>query len=292
MKIASYSHIGQRENNEDYVKSSSSVCLVCDGMGGYLKGEVASRLIAEGIHKYFNLLKLSEVTEDDIREIIITVQNDLNNRLTEYPNEENMGTTLASVFFTKKKIVIAHIGDSRVYYIKPEKGVFWRTSDHSVVQELINSGIINEDEARTHKKKNIITKAIQANNDGITQTADFSIITDCCAGDLIFLCTDGVNETFNDRDIVGLLSDKTKSIDEKIKHIQDRCLGSSSDNNSAIIIELEKRDSFSHKADSQVNWISISQLLSVSGESEFVIAEEIESASRKFSFFHKFFKRK
>lgn len=244
MKISTYSAIGRRINNEDYLAYKNGIFILCDGVGGSEKGEVASRFVTESL-----LQDLDENLENSLNEIniqlyIAKTQYALNLRLNEKPDESGMGTTLALLILKPGSGYIAHIGDSRVYFMRPLKQEYWHTKDHSLVQQLVDAGIITEAKTRTHPKKNIITRAIQANFENKVVNADIVKLNEIEAGDLFFLCSDGVMEAFDDEALSKILFRNDLSIEGKLNIIKESCADKSSDNNTAILIEIEAGDMF------------------------------------------------
>ena len=108
-----------------------------------------------------------------------------------------MGTTLTFLAFCTDGVLVAHIGDSRVYQFRRGQGVVFRTRDHSLVEDLIAAGELTPDEARTHPRRNIITRAVQPHQESPVR-ATFRVLTDVRRGDLFLLCSDGVTEQLED----------------------------------------------------------------------------------------------
>lgn len=233
--------IGQRANNEDYIypapelaTTANRLFLVCDGMGGHERGEVASELVARTIADYW--IVNSELPDTDrkvqaaIREAIRKLEEQNNGGNT------NMGTTLTLASIGEEQVMIAHVGDSRVYQIRPGGGIIYHTRDHSVVQRWVDAGVLTPEEARTHPKKNMITRAVQA---GVAEgsVADVVILTDIEDGDYLFLCTDGVTGAIDDPTLVEMLEQEGSDA-LKMEAIQTRCRNDARDNYSAYLIPL------------------------------------------------------
>ena len=254
MKIVSYSDIGHRENNEDSIAVGEFVFVLCDGVGGAAKGEVASQFVAKAIINKTNGISQSSVTESLVQNLINEVQNELNSYAATHPKCQRMGTTLAAVFVSENNFIVAHIGDSRIYFIDPQNKKYWRSRDHSVVSELINSGLLDEKEVKDHYLKNQITRAIQAIPDVGVVNADITSINKAVAGDLFFLCSDGVNEVLDDSELVSILSNTQMSIQSRLDVIQKKCQYLSSDNNSAILIEVEPEDEACSAGECNLVW--------------------------------------
>ncbi len=242
MKINKYSDIGKRANQEDAFGCEQNVFVVCDGVGGHTKGEVASNFVVSAILKSIkNIEDSNSLNEISIQEIVKQAQIFLGGLLINSPESEGMGTTFCGVYKTDKAMYIAHIGDSRVYYIKPKEQLFWHTWDHSIVGYLVETGEITREEGRFHPQNNRISRAIIATKNQKIAKADISKITNVEKGDLFFICSDGVNESWSDLDLVKLLV-SDKSIHEKLKIIQKNCVLESKDNNTAILLEIEEKD--------------------------------------------------
>lgn len=257
MKLSSYTEIGKRELNEDFISHRSGIYVLCDGVGGEEKGEVASRFVAEKLTDCFGENDGDLIVKALIQNALKRIQLELNARIASNPEELGMGTTLTAALFSKGKAFLIHIGDSRIYYIRPSEDIFWRTTDHSVTAELVMSGMISEEEARNHPMRNRITRAIQSNIYGKTSKADINCVPNIKVGDLIFLCSDGVLETFSESDLLEILVNQQNTIDEKIIEIKRSCMGISNDNNSALLIEVEPEDEILTNQGDEIDWQKI-----------------------------------
>jgi PPM family protein phosphatase len=231
--------IGQRTNNEDRIypqkglqTSDDKLFIVCDGMGGHEKGEVASEIVTQTLGSELKNHK-EYVDEWQIAIAFDKAQNKIQEYIKNNPEAQGMGTTLTMLYINKKDIIVAHCGDSRIYQVRNGKIIF-KTQDHSLVNELLRSGIINEQEAETHPKKNVITRAIQGSATPVK--ADVSVIKDIQASDYFFLCSDGILESINDQKLENLLLNKNTS--EVIQELNRLCLQNSKDNYSCYLIKI------------------------------------------------------
>ena len=241
MNHTSYTHIGKKKVNEDYVTFSKNSFIVCDGVGGEVRGEIASKEIASFILKELEKTANS-VSKDIIYEAIINAQKNLNNYIKEKENLAGMATTLAAVFISDNGFYSSHIGDSRVYIVRPSNNTFWHTWDHSLVGNLVKNGEISREAGRKHPMNNQIFKAIKANfKDKVTEP-EINYITDIRKDDIIFICSDGISEAFSDVTLLELLANTNKNIHQKIDLIAQKCAEDSIDNNTAILCEVEKND--------------------------------------------------
>ena len=230
-----YSHMGKRENNEDCIISdlSKGVFVVCDGVGGRNKGEVASYLTCYTIIDFF---KKSVITVDTIQQAIDRVEGELLKYVRENPASEGLATTMVFMALRNNTAFVAHIGDSRVYQIRDGEIIF-QTKDHSLVNELLASGYITEDEARNHPKRNVITRAIQANQSGLSTEADVHFIDSIMEQDYFLMCTDGVTEVIDNKWIKQFFV-AGNSVDFLLDNIKKECFSGSNDNNSAVVIKI------------------------------------------------------
>lgn len=238
LDFAVLSERGKRPGNEDCIfphqaEPQMDLFIVCDGVGGANKGEVASRLVCEFLaHKYKdNKIEHKAGFDADI----FGCESKLQLHLSLNLDSEGMATTLALLKFQDNTAFIAHAGDSRVYHIR-EGQILYVTKDHSLVNELISTGYISEDEARTHPKKNVITKAITGDKNH-TQ-ADISTIPDIHTGDLFLLCSDGILEGI-DTDFIADNFQSTSHPSFIIDLISKQCSMKSSDNYSAIVVKIQ-----------------------------------------------------
>lgn len=234
--------IGQRVNNEDTIypapymaTASNRLFLVCDGMGGHENGEVASQTVAQSLSDYWQLYDHEPDGWDKLKKALSYTEQKLNEKVID-GQENRMGTTLTLVSINDSSILIAHIGDSRIYQIRPNKGIIFCTKDHSLVQTWVDAGILTPEEAKSHPKKNIITKAIQCGRIEISES-DVEFLPKIEDGDYLFMCTDGVIESIEDSVLVEILSLPVGN-DEKMNKIRDLCQLNSKDNYSAYLIPL------------------------------------------------------
>jgi len=292
MKTRSYSHIGTRAKNEDSFGVSKTVFIVCDGMGGHTSGEVASNFVVNELLKLVKNAK-QEFTKDSILNLLEKVQVQLNQKLELHPEYAKMGTTFTGLFLNKKNAFVAHIGDSRVYVVRPSEEKIWHTWDHSLVGGLMQSGEITRETGRLHPMSNRISKAITANEKGKTIQPTITEFNNLQKGDLVFLCSDGVHEAWQEHELVKLVCNTSLSVDEKISRIKTQCTKESRDNNTAILLEIEEKDAFDNGNNKEVNWIPsayfeedyatfLAQQKEETDEEELLIEPEVEETPKHF----------
>ena len=243
LSAGSIHELGQRVNQEDslYPKPSGTagvegLFILCDGMGGHEAGEVASQAVCEAMSGYVAAHPREDgyYDETDFQKALDAAYDALDAKDT--GSEKKMGTTLTFVRFHRGGCFVAHIGDSRIYHIRPsEKKVLFVTRDHSLVNDLMALGELTPEEARTSKQKNVITRAMQPHQDRRTP-ADWTNLTDLRPGDYIYMCSDGMLEQSTDREIVNILSMK-RTGDEKIAILKGAA-AENRDNHSAHLIRV------------------------------------------------------
>ena len=256
MKAVQYSHQGKRDNQEDaYGFENDKFFVVCDGVGGHEKGEVASNFVVDYVKSHFT--ELDVVNKISLQELIVSAQLEFNRELVETPEANGMGTTFAGVFGGDDAFYIVHLGDSRIYWVKPRSEQIWHTWDHSMVGNLMQMGEITREEGRFHPNGNRISKAIIANADGKTSKPDISKVTQVDAGDLFLICSDGVTEAWSEYELVEVLCDSQKTVEQKLASIQERCAEQSKDNNTAILLEVDTQLALNGADNEEISWLTL-----------------------------------
>ncbi len=240
----SFSQLGRRTNQEDCRLPDIDVpseeqffFVVCDGVGGCDDGEVASQSVCRGFEETLNDIDWSEpFTVGDFQQTLSAAYNYLD-RAAEKTGNRDMATTLTFVCFHGDGCLAAHIGDSRIYQIRPNAGIVYRSSDHSQVNSLVHSGIISPDDADSYPDHSVITRYMEPSNEHeprcmatVLQTSDIQ------ADDYFLLCTDGVLEMVDDEQLIRIVCGKS-SDEEKCRLLASLC-EKSQDNNTAYLIHV------------------------------------------------------
>jgi protein phosphatase len=243
---------GGRLNNEDAiyplpeaVTGNPKLFLVCDGVGGAEKGEVASAMTCDYFSTYFSSMLTEENPSPEfIRKAIQYTEAHLDTYVAEHPETCGMATTLTMLYIGTEGVTLAHVGDSRIYQFRNGE-ILYRTEDHSLVNSLVKLGNITPEEARCHPKKNVILRAIQGT--ARHTEADVMLIRDIQPGDYFFMCTDGVLENLTDEMIASIF--KQQAGPEVIKDIlMESCEGKTHDNFSFYIIPIQNtQDSIGYR---------------------------------------------
>ena len=244
----SFCQIGKRSNQEDCrlpdadtMSDSQFFFVVCDGVGGSDDGEIASRSVCEGFKEALDSTDWSEpFTVDDFQCALTEAYERLDDVANETDNKD-MATTLAFVCFHRNGCLAAHIGDSRIYQIRPEKGIVYRSSDHSQVNNLVHAGVISPDKAETSSQRSVISRYMEPSSEGMTRCmATVFQTSDIQADDYFFLCSDGVLECVDDETLCSIVCPQG-SDEEKCSQIAGLC-EQSKDNNTAYLIHIASVD--------------------------------------------------
>lgn len=241
--------LGKRDNQEDAIypldgTAADRLFILCDGMGGYEGGELASQTVCQSLGQWISehVIADSPFTDDLLREAIEYAYTQLD-KLDE-SGLSQMGTTLTLIYIHRHGITAAHIGDSRIYHIRPRVGVLYQSRDHSLVYDLYQSGEITYEEMFTHPKKNIITRAMSPGED-YRMRPDIIHITDIRPNDYFFLCSDGMLENLSNDELTAYLT-STFSDDEKRQQLIKATVDNH-DNHTAWMIHI--KDVITEKGD-------------------------------------------
>lgn len=235
---------GSRPNQEDSIFPALNTATVndrlfilCDGMGGHESGEVASGTVCETMSSFINNnLGPDQVLDDTLVEQAVDAAYAAVNA-KDTAGMKKMGTTLTFLCLHKGGCTVAHIGDSRIYHLRPSTNeILYRSRDHSLVYDLFEVGEMTFDEMKTAKNKNVITRVIMANQERQSK-ADIVHITNIKPGDYFYLCSDGMLEQMEDQELLDIFaSDRTD--EQKRKMLVGQTIDNS-DNHSAYIIRIE-----------------------------------------------------
>ncbi len=215
LEIASATDPGMvRSHNEDSIASdpANGLVVLADGMGGYNAGEVASGMattvitteiaqVLANVQPYDVDPENNKLATQIVRQQILKANTSIYQAAQSQPQYSGMGTTLLVCLFYDNKVMVGHLGDSRVYRMRD--GEFSQvTRDHSLLQEQIDSGLITAEQAKTAAHKNLVTKAL-----GIDPTVEPEIHEyEALVGDIYLLCSDGLCDMVSDEDIGMTLS--------------------------------------------------------------------------------------
>ena len=232
MKFAGKTETGLRRQNEDsYLlmhTDSLDAVAVSDGMGGHQAGEIASQLAVETLREM--LTGNHSDPESALSSAFIEANNAVHTRASMNDEMYGMGCTLVAAILEKDRFIAANIGDSRLYHFDGKK-LRQVTHDHSFVAELVRRGAITPEEAKTHPRRNLITRAVG------TEMRVFADIFTCDweKGDILLLCSDGLCGVLDDTEMAAFLRNCTDLEATCAALIQRALVAGSSDNITVVL---------------------------------------------------------
>ena len=237
--------LGKRSNQEDSTSpgpdkatAEDRLFVICDGMGGHERGEVASGTVCKGLTDYFreHINPDDVLADEQLKEALEHAYKQLD--AIDDGAYRKPGTTMALLYFHRGGCTAAHIGDSRIYHIRPSsQTILYLSRDHSLVFDLYQVGEISYKEMKTHPRRNQITRVMTPGEEN-RRRADIVHITDIKPDDYFFICSDGMLEAMEDDEIVNLLASNTDD-DNKHHQLLEMTAGNS-DNHSAIILHIKE----------------------------------------------------
>ena len=244
--------IGKRANQEDSIypafgnaTEDSRLFMVCDGMGGHEKGEVASKTVCQAMSQATEQLmeKGATVTKDMLKSILNDTYEALDK--ADVFMEGKMGTTMALLCLHRGGAICVHIGDSRIYHLRPKlKGnsqntnevVRYRSRDHSLVQHLYEMGELSYNDMATSPKRNIVLRAMQPYQEKRANPT-MVCIADIQPGDYFYLCSDGMLEQMDDEELTDIIGSDMTDL-QKALELMNRTVDNS-DNHSAYLVHVK-----------------------------------------------------
>lgn len=240
--VTGFSEQGKRAQNEDFIYPSAEsatvtdkLFIVCDGVGGAAAGDIASQQTALTVAKQLQ-------HQCDFTTAIHGAQRQLSDLVQQYPASQHLATTITVLQIQQSGIRIGHIGDSRIYQFRDGQIIF-QTQDHSLVNELLAEGIINNEQAAVHPQRNVITRAVQTVEEGLVDI-ETQLITDVKNNDFFLLCTDGILEGFTD-DALERLFKKDLSTVDLAANLREECQQFARDNYSAYVLKVKTTETTS-----------------------------------------------
>mgnify|MGYP000005884459 FL=1 len=240
---------GRKENQDSYsgIRIGETVVLtVCDGMGGMNGGQTASRIAVAEILQTFTETPEAEISANTVRLAVENANAAIYRRAMNEPPLRGMGTTATVVVLSPNAAYATHVGDSRIYLLHKGKKDF-RTFDHSKVFEMVEQGMMSEEQARQSSFSNIITRAL-----GIRPQVEMKVETlPYRKGDRLILCCDGIWNAKPETDMLKLFNEgKTAAEEVKLltEHINAYGLehGGDHDNLTAIVADIKQNSKMQH----------------------------------------------
>ena len=230
-----------RTHNEDSVMivknlSGEYLMVVADGMGGHKAGEIASSIVVNGLTDKFKNMESIGEKENAVNWIRENV-NELNDAIfkytDEFPESKGMGTTLVLSVITEEYILFGNVGDSSGFVVKNHE-LYKVTKDHTLVNLLVETGELTKEEAKNHPRKNVLMRALGANNP--IDVDIFDVEKNC---DAILLCSDGLTNMLNKNQIEKVLNSDLSVEERIVKLIKKSNLRGGTDNVSIAYLEKE-----------------------------------------------------
>jgi len=229
-----------RDNNEDkcFADPSGKFFLVADGMGGQSAGEKASELAIDLISERLGKIDFSIADSDAVITAIDEAVSHANMEIMALgeldPSYHNMGTTIVFVVAAGRELYCGGVGDSRVYHLR-KSGLEQLTTDHSLTQALLDAGTISEEEATTHRYKNVLYRYL-GTKEGSNGTSPRRLEPQ--AGDRLMVCSDGVTDGVTEAEIARIISDVDDPQEAAEQLVQAAEAGGSKDNITCIVLHV------------------------------------------------------
>ncbi|OQX97978.1 MAG: hypothetical protein B6I24_06870 [Bacteroidetes bacterium 4572_128] len=240
LEISCLHEKGKRESNEDAIfpkknkaNLKNKLFVVCDGVGGVDKGEVASRLICEKFAEYFNK-NINNIQKKNFEKAFNFVEEEIALHIKKNPETDGMASTAAILFIDEKGIFAMHCGDTRISHFRNNK-ILWQSEDHSWVWEMLKRGILTKEEAKNHRRKNIITRAMQGKKES---EPDIYFTKDIEKNDYFLITTDGIHDIIGNKELTKIVF-LDNNLKNKMKKIHKICDEKSNDNFSAYIFKIK-----------------------------------------------------
>jgi PPM family protein phosphatase len=236
----------KRRRNEDAYVCEPPLFAIADGMGGAQAGEVASRLAAAAL-KESGARTLGG--EQRISDLIQEANRRVYDRSSTDPNTSGMGTTITVALVENGNVAFGHVGDSRAYLIRDGR-MEQVTEDHSLVNELMKSGKLSREEAESHPQRSVITRALGTDPDVDVDT--FTIAAE--AGDVFLLCSDGLTDMVEEREIFELVERNRHDIDVALKSLVKAANRSGGEDNITVVaFEIAESQALTHDGETREN---------------------------------------
>ncbi len=234
---AASSHVGRvRANNQDSGYSGNQLFVVADGMGGHAGGDVASAIAVQRIYEADALVFGSpQSAESALHQALLDANARISETVTAHPELTGMGTTVSALVRVDDAVVIAHIGDSRVYLLRDGE-LSQVTNDHTFVQRLVETGRITPEEAAVHPRRSVLMRVLG----DIDQSPEIDTsIIGTVGGDRWLLCSDGLSSYVSQERIAAVMreADTAEAAVEQL--VQEALDHGAPDNVTAVVADID-----------------------------------------------------
>ncbi|GAA1693999.1 protein phosphatase 2C domain-containing protein [Microcella alkalica] len=221
-RTAALSHVGKiRANNQDSGYAGEHLFVVADGMGGHAGGDVASALAIQAIAHTDRAFESVDEAEQVLSQALLEANQELAETVFERPELTGMGTTVSGLIRVGAKVVVAHIGDSRIYRFRGGE-LEQITKDHTFVQRLVDSGRITPEEAAVHPRRSVLMRVL---GDVDLNPEIDTMVLDTEPGDRWLLCSDGLSGYVTEEKVAEILAGQPDAalaaqslVDESLDH--------------------------------------------------------------------------
>ncbi|MDR3152514.1 MAG: protein phosphatase 2C domain-containing protein [Bifidobacteriaceae bacterium] len=271
-----------RTSNQDSAYISDKFILVADGMGGYVGGDLASRIVVDFLSKldHSNITDHNKVKQN-IEQILQNAKETFGKLIIENPNLNMMGSTITFLVLVENKILLGHVGDSRAYKFSNKKLV-QLSHDHTVVQQLVDSGKLTLKKAKNNDSRHQLTRVFGFFD--IETNPDIELL-DCKVGDRYILCSDGLSAFVSDKVIEKTLG-RFQDDDQASQKLVELAMRNGSTDNITVVVasvfadeaqnrEKQKLGSAAQKPDQE------NPANKTSGSDEMIDKEDEQRANKK-----------
>ncbi|KAB1655340.1 serine/threonine-protein phosphatase [Pseudoclavibacter chungangensis] len=236
-RASAVSHVGRvRSNNQDSAFVGEHVFLVADGMGGHAGGDVASAIVAKYVAENDVAFPTTDDAENGLARLLVEGNRQIADAVDEHPELRGMGTTSDAISLVGDKLVLAHIGDSRVYRFH-ESELTQETVDHTFVQRLVDAGRITPEEALVHPRRSVLMRVL---GDVETEPEIDTFVTDAVIGDRWLLCSDGLSSYVDESRIAATLRNSVSLSSREVADelVQLALDNGAPDNVTVVVLEI------------------------------------------------------
>lgn len=249
LQLATLTDVGRyRTHNEDALASDASIGLLvlADGMGGYKAGEIASEIavltlmaeMGEAMHEEKSSVKPTiHKVEEHLARAVLHANDTIYHIAQNQPQCSGMGTTLVTALFYDNKLIVGHVGDSRLYRLR-NGALEQLTEDHSLLQEQINLGLISKAQARMSEHRNLVTRAL-----GVDPTVELDLsMHHVEIDDVYLLCSDGLTDMLEDDAILQTLLREGNGLEKKAADLVYLANEAGGSDNISVVLAKVKQD--------------------------------------------------
>ncbi len=221
-----------RADNQDSVGCGPRFAFVADGVGGHAGGDVASWTVTHRLMAALATRDLSRLTPEDLRELVATANADLALRAGREPRLRGMATTFTGLFCAADEVRVAHIGDSRAYLVRDGHGRRV-TRDDSLVQALVDQGVVDPRDAREHPQRNVILRSLSGD---VADAAGLTLLhVDAEPGDRWLITSDGLTDYVPEEELLALLA-AAASPDDAVEALLAAALAADAHDNVSVAV--------------------------------------------------------